>query len=79
MEFFNQAVTVLQTLVIALVPVLVSGVSSTFWKATATITLVRMLMCHKVTHRNLIDSNPTIPFEIIMKLTSLYLDKFIFE
>lgn len=35
-------------------------------------------MCHKVTYKNLKDSNPTIPFEIIMKFTSLYLDKFIY-
>lgn len=31
---------------------------SIFWKATEMITPVRMLMCHKVTHRNLIDSTP---------------------
>ena len=49
MAFFNSAVGVLQTLVIALVQVSVSGALSTCWKVTATTTLARMLMCHKVT------------------------------
>jgi len=54
MAFFNSAVTVLQTLVIAL------GAGLGIWgaKATATTTPVPMLMCHKVTHKNLIDSSP---------------------
>ena len=34
------------------------GAASTFWKVTARITLPAMLMCHKVTHKNLIDSSP---------------------
>ena len=38
--------------------VLVSGVSSTCWKVTATTTLAPMLMCHKVTHKKLIDNSP---------------------
>ena len=41
MEFFNGAVEVLQTLVIALGAGLVSGVSSTCWKVTATTTLAQ--------------------------------------
>ena len=40
MEFFNSAVGVLQTLVVALGEVLVSGALSTFWKATARTTLL---------------------------------------
>ena len=48
MDFFNSAVGVLQTLVVALgAGLLVSGVLSTFWKATATITPVLMLMYGK--------------------------------
>ena len=35
MEFINQAVTVLQTLVVALVPVWLCGVWSTSWRGTA--------------------------------------------
>ena len=54
MEFFNNAVTVLQTLVVALGAF---GEQSIFWKGMAMITLVRMLMCGKVTHKNLIDSS----------------------
>ena len=42
MAFFNAAVGVLQTLVVA----------------TAMITPVPMLMCGKVTHKNLIDNRP---------------------
>ena len=38
--------------------VLVSGVSSTCWKVTATTTLAQILMCHKVTHKKLIDNSP---------------------
>ena len=36
--------------------VLAFGASSIFWKVTATTTLAQMLMCGKVTHKNLIDS-----------------------
>lgn len=38
MEFFNSAIDVLQTLVIALAAAFVCGAASTFWKATARIT-----------------------------------------
>jgi hypothetical protein len=41
-----------------LAPVWRYGASSTFWKVTGLITLRQMLMCHKVTHKNLIDSSP---------------------
>ena len=40
------------------VPVSAFGVLSICWKVTATITPAPMLMCHKVTHKNLIDSSP---------------------
>ena len=51
MEFFNSAVDVLQTLVVALGAGLVSGVVSTSWRDTEMITLEQMLMCSKVTQR----------------------------
>ena len=38
--------------------VLASGEPSTCWRATAMITPVPMLMCGKVTHKNLIDNRP---------------------
>ena len=41
-----------------LAAVLAFGASSIFWKATAMIIRAQMLMCHKVTRKNLIDSNP---------------------
>ena len=37
-------------------PVLASGASSTCWRATEMIIRAQMLMCGKVTHKNLIDS-----------------------
>jgi hypothetical protein len=37
---------------------LASGASSTCWKVTEMIIRGLMLMCHKVTHKNLIDSSP---------------------
>ena len=40
MEFFNSAVGVLQTLVVALGAVFVSGALSTFWKVMARTTLL---------------------------------------
>ena len=43
MEFFNSAVGVLQTLVVALGAGLGIWVQSIFWKATVTTTLVRSL------------------------------------
>ncbi len=59
MSFFTSAIDVLQTLVIALGGGLcVSGAASTFWKVTARTTLAPMLMCHKVTHKKLIDNSP---------------------
>ena len=51
MEFFNSAVDVLQTLVIALALALVSGASSICWRDTAMTILGLMLMCHKVTQK----------------------------
>lgn len=38
--------------------VLAFGALSTFWKVTARTTLLPMLMCHKVTHKKLIDNSP---------------------
>ena len=40
-----------------LAAVLAFGASSIFWKATAMIIRAQMLMCDKVTHKKLIDSN----------------------
>ena len=57
MEFFNSAVEVLQTLVVALG----AGLGVWGWKVMARITPAAMLMCGKVTHKNLIDSSPSIP------------------
>ena len=34
------------------------GAALTYWKDMVMITPVQMLMCHKVTHKNLIDSSP---------------------
>ena len=56
MEFFASAITTLQTLVVALA--WACGALSICWRATARTTLAPMLMCHKVTHKNLIDSHP---------------------
>ena len=47
MSFFTNAIDVLQTLVIALGAALCGGRASTFWKVTATTTLVPMLMYGK--------------------------------
>ena len=49
MAFFNSAVTVLQTLVIALAQVLASGVQSICLRATATITR-RKVPGHEAAH-----------------------------
>ena len=49
------------------VPVSQCGVLSTSWKATATTTPAPMLMCGKVTHKNLIDSSPLFRKNIISK------------
>ena len=57
MAFFEQAITVLQTLVIALGAGLGIWGVITCWKVTETTTLVQMLMCHKETHKRLIDSS----------------------
>ena len=40
----------------------VSGAASTFWKVTGRITRPAMLVCHKVTSQNLIDSGPLFLF-----------------
>lgn len=48
MDFFNSAVDVLQTLVIALGAGLAFGAALTSWRGTATITPARMLMYGKV-------------------------------
>ena len=58
MAFINQAVTVLQTLVIALGAGLAVWGVVNLMEATAMTTPALMLMCHKVTHKNLIDSSP---------------------
>ena len=52
MEFFNSAIEVLQTLVVALGVGLGVWVPSTCWKVMVTITPAAMLMCHKVTLHN---------------------------
>ena len=44
-----------------------SGARSICWRATATITPAQMLMCGKVTHKNLIDSSPLFRKNIISK------------
>ena len=49
MDFFNSAVEVLQTLVIALGAGLGVWVASTCWKVTPRTTPAQMLMCRKVT------------------------------
>lgn len=41
-----------------LAAVLAFGASSIFWKATAMIIRAQILMCHKVTHKKLIDNSP---------------------
>lgn len=56
MEFFNSAVGVCRLSWWPWAQVLVSGALSTFWKVTARTTLLPMLMCHKETRKNLIDS-----------------------
>ena len=38
----------------------ISGALSTCWKVTATTTPAPMLMCGKVTHKNLIDNSPSL-------------------
>ena len=48
-------------------PVWVSGVLLTLWKVMAMIILARMLMCDKVTHKNLISRPTTIPNFIMQK------------
>ena len=51
MDFFNSAIEVLQTLVVALGQVLESGERLTCWKVTVMTIRGPMLMCHKVTHK----------------------------
>ena len=64
MAFFTSAVGTLQTLVIALGAGLESGERSTLWKATEMIIPEQMLMYGKVSHKNLIDSNPLFLFHM---------------
>ena len=52
MEFFNSAVGVLQTLVVALGAGLGIWALSTFWKVTARTTLLPMLICGKEAKAN---------------------------
>ena len=61
MDFFTNAIDVLQTLVIALGGGLCVWGGINLLEVTARTTLPPMLMCHKVTHKNLIDSHPAIP------------------
>ena len=56
MQFFASAITTLQTLVIALGAGLGVWAWSICWRAMARTTPALMLMCGKVTHKNLIDS-----------------------
>ena len=65
MAFFNSAVTVLQTLGIALGPVSASGEPSTCWRATATTTPVPMLMYHKVTEQQIPMTAATILYKSV--------------
>lgn len=59
MDFFNSAVDVLQTLVIALGAGLGVWGVTIFWKATATTTPAQMLMCGKVSQRNFVELTAT--------------------
>ena len=72
MDFFNSAVDVLQTLVIALAQDLAFGAALTSWRGTATITPARMLMCDKVTHKNLIDSSPLFRYYLTHTLCNFF-------
>ena len=56
MEFFNSAVDTLQTIVVAWAGRSVCGAASICWRDTEPTTPPAMLMCGKVTHKNLIDS-----------------------
>lgn len=58
MEFFNSAIEVLQTLVVALGAGLGVWGAVTCWKVMVTIIPAPMLMCGKVTQKNLIDNSP---------------------
>lgn len=58
MEFFNSAVTTLQTIVVGLGGALCVWAVSICWRGTGRITRLPMLMCGKVTHKNLIDNRP---------------------
>ena len=55
MDFFNSAVDVLQTLVIALGAGLGIWAALTSWRGTATITPARMLMYGKVSQENYVE------------------------
>ena len=58
MEFFNQAIDILKILVMALGAGLAVWGVINLWKVTGRTTLRQMLMCHKVTHKKLIDNSP---------------------
>jgi len=58
MAFFQSAVGTLQTLVIALGAGLGIWGAINLMKDMVTIIPVQMLMCHKVTHKKLIDNSP---------------------
>ena len=55
-----------------LAAVLAFGASSIFWKATAMIIRAQMLMCHKVTRKNLIDSNPLFRYYLTHTLCNFF-------
>ena len=48
------------------------GAALTCSKVTATTTPVRMLMCHKVTHKNLIDSSPLFRYYLTHTLCNFF-------
>ena len=52
--------------------VLAFGALSIFWKATAMIIRAQMLMCDKVTHKNLIDSSPLFRYYLTHTLCNFF-------
>ena len=48
------------------------GVPSTCWKVMVTTTPAAMLMCHKVTYKNLIDSNPLFRYYLTHTLCNFF-------
>ena len=55
-----------------LAAVLAFGAWSIFWKATAMTIRAQMLMCHKVTRKNLIDSNPLFRYYLTHTLCNFF-------